>query len=101
MFSIPLCRLTPTVAFAIMPPPFGEKEKEVSFTMMIIERAKAHYEAQDVEFGRVYKWCPECVVVECECGKRSTHKGSDLIGSEIICECGEDRVVDLGEEVAG
>jgi hypothetical protein len=69
--------------------------------MRVIEHAEAHYETQDVEFGRVYKWCPECIVAECECGKRSTYKGSDLIGSVIVCECGEDRAVDLGEEVVG
>ncbi|MDQ3943489.1 MAG: hypothetical protein M3254_10365 [Actinomycetota bacterium] len=69
--------------------------------MRVIEHAEAHYETQDVEFGRVYKWCPECIVVECECGKRSTYRGSDLTGSVIVCECGEDRAVDLGEEVAG
>lgn len=37
-----------------------------------IERVKAHYEVQDVEMGKVYRWCPESVVVECECGKKLT-----------------------------
>ena len=36
----------------------------------IIERVKAHYEVQDVEMGKVYRWCPESVVIECGCGKR-------------------------------
>ena len=36
----------------------------------VIECAKARYEVQDVEFGKVYKWRPERVVVECGCGER-------------------------------
>ncbi len=33
---------------------------------------EGRYETQDVEFSRVYRWwCPECVVVECDCGGRS------------------------------
>ena len=36
----------------------------------VIECAQAHYEVQDVEFGKIYKWCPERVVVECQCGQR-------------------------------
>jgi len=34
----------------------------------VIERSGGRYEVQEVEFGTVYKWCPECVVVECDCG---------------------------------
>ncbi len=40
-------------------------------TVDIIERSEGHYEVQDVEFGRVYRWRPERVVVECDCGERS------------------------------
>jgi hypothetical protein len=36
----------------------------------VIECAQARYEVQDVEFGKVYKWRPERVVVECGCGER-------------------------------
>ena len=36
--------------------------------MRIVERIAGHYDSQVVEFGRVYTWCPECVVAECECG---------------------------------
>jgi hypothetical protein len=35
-----------------------------------IERTEGHYEVQEVDFGRVYRWCPERVDVECECGER-------------------------------
>ena len=37
----------------------------------VIECAEGRYEVQDVEFGRVYKWRPERVVVECDCGERT------------------------------
>jgi hypothetical protein len=33
----------------------------------IIERVEAHYEVQEVEMGTVYRWCPESVVIECDC----------------------------------
>jgi hypothetical protein len=36
----------------------------------IIERVEAHYEIQDVEMGKVYRWCPESIVVRCVCGER-------------------------------
>ena len=31
----------------------------------IIERVEAHYEIQDVEMGKVYRWCPESIMVRC------------------------------------
>ena len=37
--------------------------------MEVIERIEGHYEAREVEFGTVYRWYPECVVVECDCGE--------------------------------
>jgi hypothetical protein len=50
----------------------------------VLERVQAHYEVQEVEFGRVYKWCPESVLVECECGEMNT-----LTASGTTCEeCG-------------
>ena len=36
----------------------------------VIERVEAHYEVQDVEMGKVYRWCPESIVVRCGCGER-------------------------------
>jgi len=35
----------------------------------VIERVAAHYEVQDLEMGKVYKWCPETAGVECTCGE--------------------------------
>ena len=40
--------------------------------LTIIERTEGHYEVQEVEFGKVYRWCPERVNIECECGERLT-----------------------------
>ena len=36
------------------------------------EHTEAHYDMQEVEMGQVYTWHPESVVVECDCGERST-----------------------------
>jgi hypothetical protein len=44
--------------------------KRSTVATKVIERIEAHYEVQDVEMGKVYRWCPESVVVECECGKK-------------------------------
>lgn len=49
------------------------------------ESVGGRYEVQDVEFGKVYKWRPEGVVVECDCGRRPT-----LTGSITVCACGVD-----------
>ena len=63
--------------------------------MEVIERVAGHYEAQDVEFGRVYRWCPECVVVECDCGERQVFDCSST-----VCECGMDHVDYIREELS-
>ena len=67
--------------------------------MRIIERLEGHYEAQDVEFGRVYGWCPESVLIECACGRRSTYKREALIVSVITCECRRDNTADIRAEL--
>ena len=52
----------------------------------VIERVQAHYEVQDVEMGKVYRWHPESVVVDCYCGEEPT-----LTASKNACsECGAD-----------
>ncbi len=54
--------------------------------MQIIDRTEGHYDVREVEFGTVYRWCPDCVLVECDCGERLT-----LTGSETTCVwCGTD-----------
>ena len=52
--------------------------------LTMVERVEGHYEVQDVGFGQVYRWCPECIVVECDCGERLS-----LTGSTTVCSwCG-------------
>ena len=61
----------------------------------MIERTEGHYEVQEVEFGRVYRWCPESVLVECDCGERLT-----LTASMSTCRgCGMDYVKLLREKL--
>ena len=38
----------------------------------VIERVQAHYEVHDVEMGKVYRWHPESIVLECNCGNKLT-----------------------------
>ena len=69
----------------------------------VIEHVQARYEVQDVEFGKVYKWRPESVVLECECGEEASltasknacaRCGTDYrdILEEVLDECPEDKV---------
>jgi hypothetical protein len=52
----------------------------------VIERVEARYEVQDVEMGKVYRWRPESLVVECDCGEEPS-----LTASKNACgECGAD-----------
>ena len=68
--------------------------------MKVIERVAEHYDAKETEFGRIYRWCPEGVVVECKCGKRKTLSRSDLIkAKKPACECGKDNAAIVREEV--
>ncbi len=69
--------------------------------MKLIERIPAHYDVQEVEdLGRVYRWCPEQVVLECgACGTRMTGKRSDLITSIVTCECGAGNTASVREEL--
>ena len=65
--------------------------------MKVVERVEAHYDVQAVEFGRVYTWCPESVLIECECGERLS-----LSASVTSCGvCGADHMVVVQEELAG
>jgi hypothetical protein len=59
----------------------------------VIERIGGRYQVQEVEFGQVYKWCPECVV-ECDCGETWI-----VAPSETACGwCGQDHAAILHEE---
>jgi len=57
----------------------------------VIERLEGHYEAQEVPFGRVYKWCPGGVVLECDCGEELI-----LTSSKATCHrCGTDHITNV------
>ena len=53
----------------------------------VIECTEGRYEVQATSYGETYVWCPECVVVECDCGERPV-----LSASQTICDCGADHV---------
>jgi Zn finger protein HypA/HybF involved in hydrogenase expression len=60
----------------------------------VIERVEAHYEVQDLEMGKVYRWCPGTAMVECACREELT-----LRAFNTTCpECGADHA-DIVEEV--
>ena len=68
--------------------------------MELIERVAPRYEVTLVEMGRVYRWRPELVVTECGCGRRLTIRCSDITdGVVCVCECGEDEMVGIREEL--
>ena len=73
---------------------------------MVTERIKAHYEVQDLEMGKVYRWCPESIVVECKCGKKLTLTASKNVCGQcdadhraIVEEALEARLAEYEEEV--
>lgn len=64
--------------------------------MRVIERVAGYYDVEEVEFGRVYRWCPGCVEIECECGERLV-----LTASATTCgECGTDHATTVREELS-
>ena len=67
--------------------------------MQVIERLEEHYELQERPFGRSYKWCPESVMIECECGERYVFKLSALTNFLAVCECGADLATDIHEKL--
>jgi hypothetical protein len=69
--------------------------------MQVIEVLEEHYELQEVPFGRSYTWCPECIVVECDCSERLTFKMSAIIGLWAVCECGADLTNEIQEKLQG
>lgn len=60
----------------------------------MIESTEGHYEVQKVSYGEAYVWCPEQVVVECDCGERLV-----LTTSEAICKCGADHTSLVREQL--
>lgn len=63
--------------------------------MARIERIGGNYEVEELEFGLVYRWCPERFVVECDCGERLVSSGP-----EFVCACGADHARAVREKRA-
>jgi len=57
---------------AFLLPTTWEKGKEGCGVTKLLERLEAHYEVEDVEMGKVYRWSPERAVVECTCREQPT-----------------------------
>ena len=51
----------------------------------VIERTEGHYEVEKVPYGKDFNWCPDCVVVQCDCGERL-----ELTVMQTTCGCGAD-----------
>jgi hypothetical protein len=60
----------------------------------VIEHTEGHYEVQRTSYGVAYVWCPECVVVECDCGERPV-----LTAAETVCHCGTDHATLVRDEL--
>lgn len=60
----------------------------------VIERTEGHYEVREIPYGKGYVWCPDCVVVECDCKERLT-----LTAAETICKCGVDHAALIQREL--
>ena len=60
----------------------------------VVERTQGHYEVQEASYGEAYVWCPECIVVECDCGERPV-----LSASLSTCGCGADHAGLVREEL--
>ena len=62
----------------------------------VIERARARYHVEDVEYGKVYRWKPESILVECGCGEKT-----NLTHSETACEeCGAEHTRLVREDLS-
>lgn len=61
----------------------------------VIERTEGRYEVQEVEFGKVYRWLPERLMVGCGCGRTLS-----LTTSETSCDCGADHAAIVREGLA-
>jgi len=44
----------------------------------VIEQVEAGYEVEEVEMSTLYRWCPESVVIECDCGQSFTVEGAKV-----------------------
>lgn len=61
----------------------------------VVEHIEGRYEVHKHPYGTDYAWCPECVVVQCSCGRRP-----ELSALETTCRCGADHTALIEEELA-
>lgn len=61
-----------------------------------IERTGGHYEVQEVDFGKVYRWYPEHVNLECECGQRLNFTA---VSVATCTRCGANHAATIREEI--
>jgi hypothetical protein len=64
----------------------------------IIERVQARYESREMPFGKVYRWHPARVALECECGEKVILRATST--TTTCGRCGADLgsfVQDIGE----
>jgi hypothetical protein len=61
----------------------------------MIECTEGHYEVHKTSYGEAYVWCPECVVVGCDCGESAA-----LTVSKPVCSCGADHTALVREVLA-
>lgn len=60
----------------------------------IIKHLEAHYETNEVPFGRSYEWHAEQIIVECGCGERLTLTATS---TTTVCWCGTDHSAMIGD----
>lgn len=60
----------------------------------VLRHTRGHYEVRELPYAKDFDWCPECVVLVCDCGRRLT-----LTSSETTCECGTDHTSLVREEL--
>jgi hypothetical protein len=84
----------------------GGTGKEGGSRMAAVECAEGRYETHNGEFGKSYRWCPECLLVKCDCGETTTLDHSDttcvwygtdhtsIIQEELVPQWLEDEAVD-------
>jgi len=64
----------------------------------IFERVQARYESREMPFGKVYRWHPARVALECDCGEKVTLEATST--TTTCRRCGADLggfVLDIGE----
>jgi hypothetical protein len=65
----------------------------------VIEQVEACYEVEEVETGTLYRWCPERVVIECDCRQSFTVEGA---AKDASCpRCGAEHSGAVARELAG